>query len=409
MPVTTGIFNTGRFTQDQAKKSFASMIFRLMPGGNAPLLALSSMIPKKTAVQVEHGFFTKTAVFPNFTLTADVAAIDTTFTVADTSTLVPGQVHRLQETGENVIIDEVLSSTSIKVTRSVGSVAAAAITVASNITTAYQVGNAFEEASIRPNSLSIQTARITNLTQIFRDSWALSGSSAATQLIAGDNPVADNRLDGAAFHATALEKAIFFGQKSQGTRNGQPFRTMDGILSMVSDLTNYPSSFSVPNVYTAGATTSYDQLLSMLDPVFNQVTDPMGSNERLLFVGATANNVIHKIGRLTGQYQIVQSDRSFGLQFSTVKLPRGTFKIIEHPLFNTNPYWSKLAVAVDPATFGLAYLTGRDTAHQEFNAKGTPVDNGIDAIGGTFTTEVTVEIRNVPANAVIWNLTDGAA
>lgn len=409
MPTTQGIFNTSRFTQDIAKKSFASMITRLMPNGTAPLLALSSMIPKKTALQVEHGFFTKTAVFPNFTLTADVGTGDTVFTVADTSTLVPGQVHRLQETGENVIINSVDSPTQITVGRSIGSVAAAAITVATDITTAYQVGNAFEESSIRPNALSIQTDRIVNLTQIFRDTWALSGSSAATQVIAGDSPIADNRMDGAAFHAAALEKALFFSQKSQGTRNGQPFRTMDGLLSLVSDLTNYPSSYSVPNVYTAGATTTYDQLLAMLDPVFNQVTDPMGSNDRLLFVGGAANNVLHQIGRLSGQYQIVDSQTSFGLQFSTFKLPRGSFKIIEHPLFNTNPYWSKLAVAVDPATFSLAYLSGRDTSHQEFNAKGTPVDNGIDAIGGTFTTEVTLELRNVPSNAVVWNLTAGAA
>ena len=408
MPTTQGIFNTSRFTQDHAKKSFAAMITRLMPNGTAPLFALSSMLSRKTAVQVEHGFFTKTAVFPAFTLTADITNVATVFTVADTSTLIPGQVHRLEETGEAVIINSVDSATQITVGRSVGSVAADAITVASDNPRAYQVGNAFEEASLRPNALSVQVERVTNLTQIFRDTWALSGSSAATQVIAGDSPIAENKADGAAFHAGAVEKALFFGQKSQGTRNGQPFRTMDGLINIVSDLTYYPSSYSVPNVYTAGSTTTYDQLLAMLDPVFNQVTDPMGPGERLLFVGGKANNVIHQIGRLSGEYQIVQNQTEFGLRFSTFNLPRGSFKIIEHPLFNTNPDWATMAVAVDPASFSIAYLNGRDTQHLEFNTKGVPVDNGIDAVGGTLTTECTVEVRNPPANAVIKGLTAGA-
>jgi hypothetical protein len=36
-------------------------------------------------------------------------------------------------------------------------------------------------------------------------------------------------------------------------------------------------------------------------------------------------------------------------------------------------------------------------------------DNGIDAVGGTLTTELTTVIKNPPANAVITNLTSGAA
>jgi len=405
---TTGIFNTGRFTQDHAKKSFAAMITRLMPNGTAPLFGLTSMLDSKTAVQVEHGFFTKTMVFPSFELTADIGTSDTTFTVTSTSNLLPGQIHRLQETGENVIINSVNSSTEITVGRSVGSVAAAAVTVASDIANAYQVGNAFEEASIRPNALSVQPVRITNLTQIFRNTWALSGSAMETQVIAGDTNVAENRQDCAAFHAGDIEKALLFGQKSQGYRNGQPFRTMDGLYSIVGNINYYPSSFSTPNVNVAGSTTSYDQLVAMLDPVFDQSTDPKIANERVMFVGGAAFNVINAIGRKTGEYQIVDGQTSFGLQFSTFKIPRGTFRMIEHPLFNTNPYWAKMAMAVDLSTFHIAYLGNRKTQNREFNQDGKVVDNGIDAVGGTLTTEMTVEIRNPPANAIIENLTAAA-
>ena len=37
-----------------------------------------------------------------------------------------------------------------------------------------------------------------------------------------------------------------------------------------------------------------------------------------------------------------------------------------------------------------------------------PTDNGIDAVGGTLTSELTVEIRNPPANAIITGLTAAA-
>lgn len=406
--MTMGIFNTGHFVTDQAKKSFAAMITRLMPNGNAPLFALTSMLTSETAVQTEHGFFTKTMVFPSFELAADITDSATTFTVVSTDNLLPGQIHRLQDSGENVIINSIVDATHIVVTRSIGDVAAAAVSIATDAPEAYQVGNAYEEASLRPQALSINPVRITNLTQIFRNTWAISGSAEATQVIVGDTNVAENRQDCAAFHATDIEKALIWGQKSQGYRNGQPFRTMDGLVSIVGNIAYYPPSYSVPNVFTALSTTTYTQLVAMLDPVFNQATDPKVANERVLFVGGTARNVINQIGRLNGEYQIVDGQTSFGLQFSTFKIPRGTFRMIEHPLFNTNPYWSKMAIAVDLSTFNVAYLGNRQTQSKDFNLSGQVVDQGIDAVGGSLLTEMTAVIKNPPANAVIYNLTAGA-
>lgn len=407
--MTMGIFNTGHFIQDQAKKSFAGMITRLMPNGNAPLFALTSMLNTETAVQTEHGFFTKTMVFPSFNLTADISDSDTTFTVASTENLLPGQIHRLQETGENVIINSVVDTTHITVTRSVGPVAAAAVAVLTDVSEAYQVGNAYEEASLRPQALNINPIRVTNLTQIFRNTWAISGSAESTQVIVGDTNVAESRQDCAAFHAQAIEQALWFGQKSQGYRNGQPFRTMDGLISIVGNIQYYPPSYTVPNVFEAQSTTNYTQLEAMLDPVFNQATDPKVANERLLFVGGTARRVLNDIGRKTGEYQIVDGQTSFGLQFSTIKIARGTFRMIEHPLFNTNPYWSKMACAVDLSTFNVAYLGNRKTQNKEFNMGGQVTDQGIDAVGGSLLTEMTCLVKNPPANAIIYGLTSGVA
>lgn len=404
--MSAGIFTNAVTTQDLVKKSFAGMITRLMPNGTAPLFGMTSMLSSDTAVQIEHGFFTKTMLFPQMVVSAAGQALgDTTFTVASTANLLPGQIHQVSTTNENVIINAVLNSTQVSVTRGVGTISAQAIAAS---VPCYQVGNAYEESSLRPNSLIINPVRITNLTQIFRNTWAISDSIRATMMIAGDTNVAESRQDCAAFHAADIEKMIFFGQKSQGTRNGQPFRTADGLINIVSNLAYYPSSYAAVNVTAAGGTTNYTQLEAALDPVFNQATDPKVANERVLFVGGAAKRVLNNIGRLNGTYYMVDGQTSWGLQFTTIKTARGTFRVIEHPLFNSNATWAKYAVAVDLSTFNLAYLGDRKTQNKEFNADNDANDNGIDAVGGTLTTEVTCVIKNPPANAVITNLTAAA-
>lgn len=402
----TGVINTNQFPPNLAALSFDTMITRLMPNGTAPLFGLTSMLKSETAVQVEHGFFTKTMIFPNVQFSAAIDATQTLIPVVSSQNIVPGQVLQVANAnGENMLVSAVVSETQIAVQRAFGGTAASALTSVF----AYQVGNAYEEASLRPVALSIKSRRVTNLTQIFRNSWAISDTVRATQVIAGDTNIQENRQDCAALHATAIESALFFSKKYEGQRNGQPIRGMDGLIALISNLTYYPSSYVTPNVTTAGGTTNYTQLEAMLDPVFNQTTDPKVANERVLFVGGQARRVLNNIGRLNGTYYLVDGQTSYGLQFSSFKIARGTFRMIEHPLFNTNPVWSAMAVAVDLSSLAVAYLGNRKTQNKEFNNDGaTAQDFGIDAVGGTLTTEMTLTLKNPPANAVVYGLTAAA-
>ena len=408
MSVIQGIFNTAglKSTQNLTALSFDRMITRLMPNGTAPLFALTSYLNSETALQVEHGFFAKSALFPYVVFNGAALIGDTALTVDDTSTIVEGMILQINNaTNENILVEAVVSDTVIQVRRALGGTGAA---IADNAV-AYMVGNAYEEASIRPVALNVTPVRVTNLTQIFRNTWALSDTARATAVIAGDTPTSESKQDCAALHAQSIEAALFFSRKYEGVRKGQPFRTMDGLISIVSNIANYPASYSVPNVWAAGATTNYTQLEGFLDPVFNQTTDPKVANERVLFVGGNARKVINNIGRLNSTYFIENGETEFGLQFATFKTARGTFRMIEHPLFNSNSIWSKMAVCVDLSSFKLAYLNGRKTQNKEFNTNGeTAQDFGIDAIGGTLTTEVTATVKNPPANAIITNLTAAA-
>jgi Family of unknown function (DUF5309) len=419
-----GTLSSNFLQTDLAKKSFAATIARLMPNGTATLFGLTALLGDETAVAYEHGYFAKTMIFPSVTLTANAPTVGTSvansvqenITVGSTANIVTGMILQVMlatgvPTGENLLVLAVVSSTVITVNRNIGGVVTLGAALTSGLV-CYQVGTAYEEASTRPTALGIVPVRITNLTQIFRNTWTISDSVRATQTIAGDSNVAENRMDCMAFHASDIEKALFFGYKSFLSVNNQPMRTMDGLVSILGNAANYPPIFAGgTNVVTAGATTTNDQLEVMLDPVFNQATDPRTANERLLFVGGNAKRVLNGIGKKSGTYYLVDSQTSWGLQFTEYHSTRGNFKVIEHPLFNSNTAWSKMAVCVDPASIRLAYLGDRKTQNREFNVNMKdvdPIDNGVDAVGGTLTTECTLIVKNPAANAIIYNLTAAA-
>lgn len=400
--MAVGAFNTAVIPQDLAKKSFAALITRIMPNGSAPIVGITALLKDEVAAQIEHGFYTKTMLFPSVVLSAGAAAADTTLTVASTANMMAGMILRSDSTNENMLVTGVISPTQLAVQRGLGSVTPAAISSSVNL---WMVGNAYEEASLRPASQIILPTRTTNYTQIFRNTWAVSETTRATMFIAGDTAIAESRRDCAAFHAVDQEKSILFGQRFMGQRNGQPFHTMGGLIESV---TNNASG----NVTTLGGTTNWTQLEAALDPAFNQVTDPTSIGERALFVGGFARRVLHAIFRANSTYFIQDSQTTWGLQYDTFKIPRGRFNIIEHPLLNAYGQassWAKMMLGLDLNTFGMAYLTGRKTTNKEFNMDGAVVDNGVDAVGGTLTTECTCLVKNPAADLVLYNATAGAA
>ena len=392
-----GYTASNTLTKDQAAKSFSGMIARFMPMGDAPLFALTSMMKTETALQFQHGYFSKSMIFPSVTLAASALITDNILTVVSVANIIPGMLLRPDGAStENMLVLGVIGTTQIQVQRGVGNTAPAAI---NNGTLCIQVGNANEEASLRPLPVSISTVLQTNFTQIFRNSWAVSGTAAATQMIVGEGNVGESKMDCAALHSADIEKAIIWGQKYLGMRNNQLFHTMDGILSIV-------GAQAAGNITTLGATTTFTQLETAIDPVFNVRTDQTVGNDRVMFVGGTARRVLNNIFRLNSSYFIENGATSYGLQFSTAKLTRGTLRIVEHPLLNafgaTSSY-AKMALVVDLASFNLAYLGNRKTKAMDILA-----DEGVDAVGGTLTTEVTCLVKNPQAFACLYNFTAAA-
>ena len=399
--MAVGLLSTANIPQDLREVSFAQAIMRIMPMGSAPLFALTGLLKEETCTNIEHGYFSKTMVFPSITVNAIHTAGDTTLTVLAYTHVVPGDMVLNEATNEIMLITGTPTATTITVQRGIGvGIGAAATAVGQHLRT---IGNAFEQGSSRPAAVGIVAERHINNTQIFRDSWAVTKTAAAIPQIAGAGQVQESRQDCAAFHATAIEKALFFGQRSMGTRNGQPFHTMEGVIPRIRNA-------APGNVTTLGGTTNWTQLEAALDLTLQQTSNPRGGNVRTLFVGGTARRVIHNIARLNSQYQIATNETAWGLQLDTLRTPRGTFEMIEHPLFSvygTTSAWARMGVVIDLSVFNLAYL--RKTSDDQYNGRGVQVDNGIDAEGGTLTTELTCLVKNPAACGLLLNFTAAAA
>lgn len=389
---------TNSGTADYLAKSFAGSLIRLSPSGMCPLFGLTSMLPEAKAAAVEHGYFAKTMVFPEVQMNGAVLAAATSLVVDSTDNILVGEMLRVNTTGEIVRVSAVVDATTLTVRRAVGQVAAA--NIADNVKL-YSVGTSFEQGSNAPTSRLMNPTRVINNTQIFRNTWALPGTVTAVAPIVGSSLVAESRIDCGLFHGADIEKSMIFGQKSGQVINNQYLTTMDGIMESIRRYA--PSG----NTTVAGATTTYAQLQTALNGCFNTTSNGRTGNRRTLFVGGEAKHVINEIGRLSGNYQIVDGQLSFGLQFQSFRTSRGEFKMIEHPMLNANTDWSKMAIAVDMDSIRVPYL--RKTQNVEYGMDGKYVASGQDAVGGTMTTELTMEIVNPSAFAIITGLTAAAA
>lgn len=401
-------YNTSQIPPDLAEKSFAANIARVMPNGTAPLYAMSGLAKKKIAKDIEHGYWTKSMKFTNVTIATAIEAVDTTtFELASTDGVLRNQVIRFPRSfaGEAYQAPEFVqvisvnrANNTIEVARGFGDTVPLAEIPAG--TTAAAVANAHEEGSVKPDPRAIIPERIMNYTQIFRNGWAQTRTLAAVKMIVGDGAVQENKRDAMAFHATDIEYATMFSRKSMSTGpQGNPLHTMDGIEAVI-------SRHAPQNLREAGATTSYDQLEDMLDPMLDLTTDFMNGNSRTIFTGKHGLKVINNIGRLSGEYQLVDQQTNFGLSFRTFQTTRGRFNLVEHPLLNVNEEFARMAFVMDLSSFDFAHLEGRDTQIEYINGDMKSTD-GTDADGGVLTTELTTEIRNPFAMGILYNLRQG--
>lgn len=368
---------------------FASALLTEMPTGSAPLLALSSGMPSRPAMDVIVNWFEEAHISGGTTTSAaNASTTNQTMNLTDASTYPVGVILLNQTTGEMWFVTAVVGN-QITVIR--GFAGTTAVNVG-NGDVIQRIGTAQEEASSAPIAVTNLGQPLFNYTQIFRNTWNTTGTAKAVQYHTGSQ-VAKTQRDCALFHSEDIERAMWFGRKSLGVKNNMPFRTMSGLDAMITT-----------NVTAAGATTNWTQMDAFLQTIFSKNIKGK-PNERIAFTGNAGLSVINSIARLNSTTYIEPGQTEFGIKVNRWMTPFGDISLMTHPLFTENGTWGKDLRILHPGAMETRWL--RKTFEDNYDQNGQRA--GVDADYGVMTSELSMSYYVQKTGGRLTGLTAGAA
>lgn len=372
-----GVFASNQGIVGERVGDFSSAVLMTDPTGNAPLLGLTSGMPKEGTQDTTFTWF-EDSHEPGRQAIAS-GGTTTTVVVADGSFYVPNTILLVEETGEHIFVTA-SAGNSLTVVRGL---AGTTIVSVDNTMHVQKIGNAFEEGSSLPTPVTQQGAPRFNLTQIFRNGWAITGTAKAVKYLTG-NKLAYNKQMCATYHAEDIERSFIWGKKALTTYNGKQFRLTDGILTQIE---SYGGNVKTANTGGAGQL-SRGALETFIQEVFSFNVKGM-PNERVAFIGNKALAVINRMSWLDGTYQFTSNETKLGVKITEVQTPFGTLKLMTHALMNENPVWTNEMYVLHPGAIKKRML--RDTFPENYDKSGLGV-SGKDADEGAITTEGGIQV-----------------
>jgi hypothetical protein len=213
------------------------------------------------------------------------------------------------------------------------------------------IGSVYAEGTAAPSAVSRNPIKFSNYTQIFKDSYELSGTAEVTKTRTGDAWSNDKKRK-VFDHSRGIEMAMLYGRASETTgANGKPKRTSAGLRAQI------PSS----RTYVYGSGTTWFDLVDRVYPVFD--FDTPAGDERIAFVGNGALNALNKIIAADTNSDIQWGGvvKVYGMNLRELILPQGRLLLRTHPLLNRNTLYTKSMFILDFASINYVTLKGRDT------------------------------------------------
>lgn len=384
-----GIFASNQGIVGDRVGDFASTILQIDPAGTALMLALSSGMNKMSAADTTFTWYEDS--HQSYRTQILSVGTGTTITVQDGTLYIPNDVLMVEDTGEYVIV-EGTNGNDLTVSRGQ---AGTVIVAVSNTMYMQKVGNAHPEASQPPRAVTQQGAPRTNYTQIFRNSWAVSGTAKAVKYRTG-NKVAKNKRDCAMYHAEDMERSMIWGRKAVGTRNGSPFRMTDGIVAQIEQYNG-----RIENPATRGVVGDYSQqdFADFIRRIFSKQIKGQ-PNERIAIGGDLVLQGLNQMTLLDSSYEIGSGEEVLGIKVCTYQTAFGKIKLLTHPLMNENPIWQRELYILHPGAIRKRMI--RETEEENYDTKGNRI-TGVDADQGFITTEMGVEVGGASTMGILRN------
>ena len=301
----------------------------------------------------------------------------------------------VERTGEYVFVVSVAGN-ALTVIRGMSGTSIVSVTNADFL---QLIGNAYEEASEKPQSVSQQGTPRSNLVQIFRNAWAISGTAKVVKYRTGSK-LAKNKRECAMYHSEDIERSILFGKKHLGTLNGRQFRMTDGVITQIE------SFGGVVKTAATGATAgnlSLKDFTEFVREVFS-VGVKGQPNERICYNGDIVTQALNHMTIADSTYDIKYEESGVGIKVGKLVTAFGTLNLMTHPMMNESPVWNKELYVLHPG--GLKKRTLRDTFEDNYDKSGTRA-NGIDADEGQLTTEMGMEVGAARTMGIYRNIQKG--
>lgn len=401
MSAVAGLRGSGDWGTDERPKNFREYIMWRNPNGTTPLLALMSKVGTATTDDPEFSWWDEPVdiirVQVNFA--ANYGTTDTTLAIDSTdpstaapanswgvaSHLTPGDILMVEPaadaaafTPEYLEVTQVMNDNTIVVRRGVMGSTPAAI---NDNTWLLKIGSSFAEGTSEPKATSRNPIKYKNFTQIFKNTYDVSGTASKTKARTGD--LLKNEKKRRSFdHSKDIEFALMFGRASETTGdNGKPKRTMDGLRRFIPAQN---TTIFTGGVSMLGATNNF------LDAVYKVFDwDTGAGDQRIALCGNLALNWLNKMISSETNVQITMGPKisQYGMQLRELTLPQGTLYLKTHPLLNRHPLYANSMWIIDFSALKWRPMVGRDTKFVD-----DIQEKGEDAVRGMWITEGGLEV-----------------
>jgi hypothetical protein len=404
-----GLRGTGNWGTDERPKNFREMILWLKPNGTAPLHALTSKMSKSSVNDPEFSWWEELMTIGRFQQNGTLTNSATGFTVMNgvngfnAQSLKPGDLLLIEEgaqtTGfawEIIEVTSITNATQFQATRAVAGSTAAIVTSATWLTL---IGSAYEEGAAKAAPATRNPTKVYNYTQIFKDTYAITGTADQTYARTGDARQNDKRRK-AFDHATKMEMAWIFGKRHETTgAGGKPKRYTGGLLSFLAGAGR--TSVATAMVGAGGLNTLFDNVFD----VFDYASDGGGAgDERICLVGNAAMNALSKAAAASGTVNFGEIVKVYGMNLTRMVMPQGQLLFKTHPLMSRHSVYTNSMFILDPPGIKYRPLQGRDTKFE---------DNiqlpGTDAKEGQWLTEAGLEFHHMSTMKYLGGITWAAS
>lgn len=311
----------------------------------------------------------------------------------DTSWIVENMILFVPATGEFLFVGAV-SELSVTVTRGYGTGQITDI-IPNDMSDVMviRVGTAFEEGSCRPTAISMLPGvpKIT-YTQIFRTTWALTGTAATVEYNHGDITRRMKR-DTLMMHAKDIEMAFLLGVKSNGMLNGRPHRSFDGLYRQLRTNIAMPCD----GILTKA------QFDMFLEVIFSYTIEGR-PNERIALCGRHALTLITRLVEMNSHYILEKGDRSYGFDIRTWTTPHGDITLVPHDLLTSLPGHHSDIILLHPDSLHALFMREAEEEKDILQES-----CGLDAKIGGLLSELTFAVEGELTGGIFTGICDVAA